>query len=99
MDTSLVYKIAFASLRGINAVMARELMARLGCEEEFFRASGSRLAAIMGFRNRFMEQEYRGKILDEARREYDFVCANSITRFIIPILIIRPFCPIAMTRR
>lgn len=79
MDTSLVYKIAFASLRGINAVMARELMARLGCEEEFFRASGSRLAAIMGFRNRFMEQEYRGKILDEARREYDFVCANSIT--------------------
>lgn len=79
MDDGLVYKIAFASLRGMNAVMAQELMARLGSEEEFFRASRSQLGAIMGFRNRFMDPEYRNKILDEARREADFVRANSIS--------------------
>lgn len=78
MSDTLVYRIAFASLRGINAVMARELMARLGSEEEFFRASRSQLAAIMGFRNRLMEPDYRHKMVEDARREADFISANSI---------------------
>jgi len=77
-DSTLTYRIAFASLRGINATMATELMARFGSEEVFFKATERQLSSAMGFKNRLMEREYRNNILEQARREEEFVRTNNI---------------------
>ena len=74
----LIYKIALAAMRGITPAMASELTARLGSEEMFFRASTSQVSAVMGFRNRHMDDAYRQKLLSEAQREAAFVRDNSI---------------------
>ena len=39
----LVYRMAFASVRGMNRALADDLIARLGSEREFFEASETRL--------------------------------------------------------
>lgn len=78
MDNTLAYKIAFASLRGINAALAAEILSRIGSEEAFFHATPAQLGAVMGCRNRLMDADYRRKLLDEAHRETDFIAANSI---------------------
>lgn len=78
MDDTLTYRIAFASLRGMTPVFATEILNRLGSEEAFFKATPQQLGAVMGSRNKLMDAGYRQKVLDEARREADFVTANSI---------------------
>lgn len=78
MDEQLTYRIAFASLRGVSTVFATEVLNRLGSEEAFFRATPSQLGAVLGSRNKLMDSAYRQRLLDEARREADFVSANGI---------------------
>lgn len=78
MTDALVYKIAFASLRGINRVAADELLARVGDEERFFSMSERQLAAVMGFKNRLFDESYRQKMLERGRREADFVASSNI---------------------
>ncbi len=75
---NLAYEIAFASLRGVTPAMARELLARIGSEKDFFEATQSQLGALMGFDNRLFDNDYRHKILEAAWLEADFVVANSV---------------------
>lgn len=75
---NLVYRIAFASLKGIKAAIARELLARVGSEENFFTATDGALTAILGRRSKIVERGYRDSVLDGARREADFVLSNRV---------------------
>ncbi len=75
---NLIYEIAFSSLRGMNRVLAGELLGRIHSEQAFFEASSRQLGAVMGFDNKLFADDYRQKVLDEARREADFVIDNGI---------------------
>lgn len=78
MTDTLIYKMAFASLRGMNRALAGELLARTGSERAFFEMSERQLGAVMGFGNRLFGEPYRSAVLEQARRESDFVEASGI---------------------
>lgn len=78
MNDELIYKLAFASLRGINRLMAGELLSRVGSEEQFFRASEGALSAMMGGANRLFARDYRDALLEKAKAEADFVVSSGI---------------------
>lgn len=92
MTDSLTHRIAFASLRGINRLMALEILNRIGSEQAFFEASESQLAAMMGFTNRLFDHSYRASLLEKARRETDFVAANNIS----PLYFTDPAYPVRL---
>ena len=73
-----VYRTAFASLKGINPVLAREFLQRTGSEQNFFSATERQLSAVMGFSNRIFDDRYRGELLEKARRETGFISASGI---------------------
>lgn len=75
----LVYRIAFASLKGINRTLAGELLARIGSEDDFFAATDSALASVMGVRTKIFDRAYRDSLLEKAKKEADFIAAHSIT--------------------
>lgn len=76
---TLLYRMAFASLRGINFILAREFLSRLGSEEAFFAASESSLSALNGgITSRLFSRDYRDSLVEASRRELDFVAANSV---------------------
>lgn len=79
MDDALAYRIAFSSLRGMNRVMAEQLLARCGDEQRFFELDERQLGAMMGFGNRLFDADYRRTMLDRGRREADFIAAHNIT--------------------
>lgn len=74
----LTYRIAFASLRGINPTLATEILSRIGSEREFFAASSRRLSAVMGFNSRIFGDAYRAPLVEAAKPEVDFIEANDI---------------------
>lgn len=74
----LAYRIAFASLKGINRSLAEEILARIDSEQAFFEASASRLGSLMGFKSRIFEDDYRAALVRKAVTELDFVRAHSI---------------------
>lgn len=78
MTDSLAYKIAFASLRGINRVAAEEFLARVGDEERFFNLSERQLASVMGFKNRLFDSDYRQMMLERGKREAEFVTIHNV---------------------
>ncbi|MCM1028818.1 MAG: DNA-processing protein DprA [Pseudoflavonifractor sp.] len=80
IDTDrLLYRIAFASLRGINQVLAEEFLMRLGSEQAFFEASARSLTSLTGgITSRLFDRDYRDEALERARREVDFVMANGV---------------------
>ncbi|MDE6371854.1 MAG: DNA-processing protein DprA [Duncaniella sp.] len=70
---ALTYRIAFASLRGINPTIGAEILARVGTEENFFTFSADQLTACIGFRNKLYDKTTRDKALALAREETEFV--------------------------
>lgn len=74
----IVYRMAFAALKGINSALAQEILARIGGEEAFFSASASQLGAMLGYGIRILDDEYRAQLLEKAAREADFVAAHNI---------------------
>lgn len=76
--SDLVYKIAFASLRGINRVLAGELLARTGSERTFFDMSERQLGSVMGFGNRLFDADYRRQLVERAVGEADFVVSSNV---------------------
>ncbi|MCM1483150.1 MAG: DNA-processing protein DprA [Muribaculaceae bacterium] len=77
-DTPLVYRMAFALLRGMTPLMARELLARVGSEEAFFCATEQALGAMTGLRNRMFDKACREAALERARSESAFVARSGI---------------------
>lgn len=78
MDDTLLYRIAFASLRGMNPQLAGQILGRIGGEDAFFKMSERELSTVMGFGNKLFDGEYRRRLLDEAERETVFVDTNHI---------------------
>lgn len=78
MDDRLTYRIAFASLRGMNRLLAEQILARVGSEEQFFEMSERQLSAVMSTRNRLFDADYRSDVIERACCEADFVASSSI---------------------
>lgn len=74
----LSLRIAFSQLRGINLMLAEEILARIGSEEAFFEASDRQLAAVMGFSNRIFDRSYRDGLLKTGEMEADFTKAGNV---------------------
>lgn len=74
----LTARIAFSQLRGMNPTLAREILSRIGSEEEFFAATASQLGALTSTRSRIFDRDYRDSLIERARRERDFIAANNI---------------------
>lgn len=77
-DSQLLYRVAFGSLKGMNCRLAAELLARTGSEEIFFTTATSQLKSLLGFDNRLLEKDYRDEVLEQARRELDFIKNNNV---------------------
>lgn len=73
MGANLLYRIAFASLRGINRTLAEELLARVETEERFFSLSQKELIELVGFDNKLLDRKYRDEVLQKAASEVDFI--------------------------
>lgn len=78
MAESLIYRIAFASLRGINRVLAEQILSHCGDERHFFELGERELSAMMGFKSRLFGDDYRRTLVERGKREADFVQANSV---------------------
>lgn len=78
MDDTLLYRIAFASLRGMTPQLAGQILGRIGGEDAFFKMSERELSTVMGFGNKLFDGEYRHRLLAEAERETVFVETNHI---------------------
>jgi DNA processing protein len=74
----LAYRIAFASLKGVTATLAGEILSRIDSEQAFFEAKSATLGSVMGFRSRIFDDDYRAALLDKAAREVDFIAAHNI---------------------
>lgn len=76
--TADVYKIAFASLRGITRRLADDILSRIGDERTFFSSTERQLSAVMGCSNRLFSHDYRASLLDEAANEAAFIERNDV---------------------
>lgn len=77
-NDSLLYKIAFGSVKGMTYRLATDLIGRIGSEEVFFSASTESLKSLLGFDNKILDRSYRDEVLEAAKRELDFVEANKV---------------------
>lgn len=78
MEDMLTYRIAFASLRGINRVMAEQILARCGDERNFFESGERQLDSMMGFKSKLFDEDYRRKLVERAKKETEFIFDNNI---------------------
>lgn len=58
--------------------LAVDLLGRLGSEELFFTATTSQLKAQMGIDSKLFDRSYRDEVLEQSKRELDFVKDNNI---------------------
>ena len=79
-NDQLIRRIAFASMRGMNRLMAEELLARTGDEMRFFDMTESQLSSVMMTRSRLFSDDYRRRVLERARREADFLASTPSVR-------------------
>lgn len=77
-DLKLQYRIAFASIRGMNVTLAGEILRLVGSEREFFQASETRLRYLTQSKSRIYADDYRAQILAEAADEVEFLQRNSV---------------------
>lgn len=78
MESSIKYRMAFASLKGMNRFLAMEILRRTETEEAFFSMNERRLSAMLGFNNRILGDSYRNEAIVAAEKELDFISANDI---------------------
>lgn len=78
----IVYRMAFAAVKGMNRTLATALLERCGSEREFFILPATRLSSLMGHDSKIFGADYRRKLVEEAVKEHDFVeCHNVSTRY------------------
>ena len=78
INSTLTYRIAFASLRSLTPTLAEAILARLGSEQKFFELTSDQLAACLGFRNRLLDSAVREKALADAANEESFIARSNI---------------------
>lgn len=74
----LLYRIAFSCIKGMCPQLARDILAKTGPEERFFRMRETELASRLGFRNRILTDEHREEALRIAREEVRFVTNSNV---------------------
>ena len=74
----LLYKIAFASIRGMGIELAQKLLDVVGSEKEFFTMPEQQLKQLTGGRSRIYKQDYRNQQLRKAENELKFLQNNNI---------------------
>ena len=70
---NLIYRIAFASIRGMGVDLARKILEVIPDEKEFFSLSEKQLQTITGSRSKMCGSAYRKSLLERAEREMDFI--------------------------
>lgn len=78
MIGELLYKMAFASVRGMGVDLAQKFLDVLGNEKEFFTISEKELCAITRSRSKIIEKTYRDSCLQKAENEISFVESHHI---------------------
>ncbi len=69
----ILYRMAFAGIRGMGVELAQRLLDVVHSEKEFFALSDRELKSITGSRSRVWEREHRDEMLRKAERELSFV--------------------------
>ena len=77
MDDTL-YKVAFASIRGMGIELAQRMLDVIPSENEFFTMPEKEIKAITGGRSRIYDSSYRNQQLDKAKRELEFINNKNI---------------------
>lgn len=78
-DEQLRYRIALASMRGMNRLLAETFIDLTGDVSVFFTQSQQELLQLTGWDSSLFSEVERGKALMDARYEVDFVRKNNIT--------------------
>ena len=73
MNKELLYRIAFASVRGMGIDLARKFLDVINHEKNFFEMSETELRAITHSRSQICTGSYRDQMLERAKRELEFI--------------------------
>lgn len=73
-----IYRLAFARVKGLRPDIAREILSRTGSEEAFMTLSEGQLRAMLGFDGKILGDAYRNGLLEDARRESQFIEAHGL---------------------
>lgn len=73
-----VYQIAFSAIRGISVETAKAILAVVGSEEAFFKASEVDLREMGQCSSKVFSQDYRKRLVEEAECELDFITRKNI---------------------
>ena len=76
---TLLYRLAFAAVRGMNVTLARELLRLCGSEKEFFEMSESQLRNLTQSSASVYSAAYRAQKLREAESELRFITSHSVS--------------------
>jgi len=74
----MLYRMAFAAIRGMGYELAQRILDVIPSEKEFFSISERELKSITGSRSKVYERSYRDDMLRKAEVEMDFVEKNKI---------------------
>lgn len=74
-----LYQIAFSRLKGITPAAARELLARISAEKDFFTLPARELAERFGGPTAIASDQLRQSLLREAEAEADFISRHDVT--------------------
>lgn len=77
-NSDLIYRIAFASLRGMGYELAQRILDVLPSEKDFFFLPQKELQDMLQSKNKITETNYRHQQLDKATKELDFITNNNI---------------------
>lgn len=78
-DEQLRYRIALASVKGMNRLLAESLVELTGDVSAFFTLSQRELSDLTGWNSSLFSEVERGKALMAAAGEVDFIRKNNIT--------------------
>ncbi len=76
---TLLYRLAFASVRGMSVTLARELLRLCGSEREFFAMSETQLRNLTQSSASIYSAAYRAQKLRDAEAELRFVRSHSVS--------------------
>ncbi len=74
----ILYRMAFAGIRGMGVELAQRLLDVVGSEKEFFAMSDSDLKSITRSSSKVWERAHRDEMLRKAERELEFVESKNI---------------------
>lgn len=74
----LLYKIAFASIRGMGIELGQRLLDVVGTEKNFFTLNEQEIKEITGGRSQVYKRDYRNAVLQKAEREIEYIEGKNI---------------------